>query len=140
MHVTVVEERAELLDGFPTDANRIGRAADEFIAAREWQPADALLLVSRNYELDREALAAALRKSGIAYIGMIGSQRKVRRVFDDLRSAGITDAQLGGVYAPLGIDIGADSPAEIAISVLAEVMKVLRQRPGGHLRAARLTS
>src|SRR4051812_4228161 len=57
MHVTVVEERADLLDGFPSDANRIRAAAPDFIAAREWQPVDALLLVSQNYQLDQEALA-----------------------------------------------------------------------------------
>ncbi len=67
---------------------------------------------------------------------MIGSRRKVRYVFDALRQAGITDAELARVYAPLGLDIGADSPAEIALSALAEVLKVLRQRSGNHLRSA----
>jgi xanthine dehydrogenase accessory factor len=135
MHVTVVEDRAELLDGFPASALTItDSAAPDYIAAREWQPTDALLLVSRNHELDREALAAALAVDAISYIGMIGSRRKVRHVFEILRGRGFSDAQLARVYAPLGLDIGADSPAEIAISVVAELLKVQRGGSGQHLR------
>ena len=67
------------------------------------------------------------------YIGMIGSARKVRRVFDELRAGGISDAALATVHAPIGLDIGADSPVEIAVSVVAEVLQVLRRRAGGHL-------
>lgn len=136
MHVTVVEERAELVTEFPaattcvTDQNPAA-----FIRAREWKLDEALLLVSRNHDMDREALAAALTVKFAGYIGMIGSRRKVRYVFDALRQTGIGDAELGRVYAPLGLDIGADSPAEIAVSALAEVMKVLRQRSGDHLRS-----
>jgi xanthine dehydrogenase accessory factor len=85
--------------------------------------------------MDREALAAAVQAENVGYIGMIGSRRKVRYVFDALRETGVTDAQLGRVYAPLGLDIGADAPAEIAISAMAEILKVLRGRSGEHLRS-----
>jgi len=68
-------------------------------------------------------------------IGMIGSRRKVQLVFTALREAGTTDEQLAAVYAPIGLDLGADAPAEIAISVLAEVLMVLRHRSGKSLRA-----
>lgn len=61
----------------------------------------------------------------------------MRRVFDDLREEGVTDEQLSAVYAPIGLDIGADSPGEIAVSVLAEVLKIVRNKEGGHLRDAR---
>ena len=73
---------------------------------------------------------------GVGYIGMIGSRRKVRRVFDELRERGVPDAKLASVYAPLGLDIGADSPVEIAISALAQILAVLRRRDGGHMRAS----
>ena len=133
MYVTVVEDRAELLENFPASSNRVVSNAAEFISKRDWSDDDALVLVSRNYELDREALAAVLKKGGAGYIGMIGSRRKVHRVFDALKQVAPVE-KLKDVYAPIGLDIGADSPAEIAISVIGEVLQVLRQRKGGHLR------
>jgi xanthine dehydrogenase accessory factor len=90
--------------------------------------------VSRNHELDRAALAAALQTTGAGYIGMIGSRRKVRKVFDHLRESGATDEALARVHAPIGLDIGADTPVEIAISALAEILAVLRRRSGEKLR------
>jgi xanthine dehydrogenase accessory factor len=134
MHVTVVDDRAELLENFPTLTNRVTEDANAFISKRDWKGDEALVLVSRNHELDREALAAALKTSGAGYIGMIGSRRKVLRVFDALKEQGVSDKRLSEVYAPIGLDIGADSPAEIAVSVMAEILKVLRRRRGGHLR------
>lgn len=135
--VTVVEDRGETLEDFPSTVQCLTNVSPpEFIAAHSWQSDEALVLVSRNHEIDREALAAAMQAEGAGYIGMIGSRRKVRMVFDALRERGVANERLDRVYAPLGLDIGADSPAEIAISTLAEIIAVLRQRPGGHLRDA----
>ena len=105
-----------------------------FISRHDWRNDEALVLVSRNYELDRDALAAALKTNGAGYIGMIGSRRKVLRVFDDLKQKGVSSKQFADIYAPIGLDIGADSPAEIAVSVIAEILKVQRGRKGDHLR------
>ena len=137
MHVTVVEERAELLGEFPASTVCISvEKPSAFISQRGWQSDEALVLVSRNHEIDRDALAAATQHSGgVGYIGMIGSARKVRRVFDELQERGVPEAKLASVYAPLGLDIGADSPVEIAISALAQILAVLRRRDGGHMRA-----
>ena len=134
-HVTVLDDRAERLAECAAASIKIGdRPPAEFIATHEWQRDEALIIVSRNYEIDREALHAALQQTGIGYLGMIGSARKVRRVFDELRARGVADAALASVHAPIGLDIGADSPAEIAVSVLAEVMQVLRAHPGKPMR------
>src|SRR5205823_14746455 len=111
----------------------VDRSAPDYIRARHWQPGDALVIVSRNYEIDREALHAALGVEAIGYIGMIGSRRKVRQVFDELKARGVSEHLLARVHAPIGLDIGADSPQEIAVSVLAQILAVLRARPGGHL-------
>jgi xanthine dehydrogenase accessory factor len=135
MHVTVVEDRADQLENFPAPINRVVEDAPAFISGRGWRSDEALVLVSRNHELDRNALTAALKKSGMGYIGMIGSRRKVNRVFDALKQA-VPVEQLRSVYAPLGLDIGADSPTEIAVSVIAEILQVQRGRKGGHLRLA----
>jgi xanthine dehydrogenase accessory factor len=133
-HVTILDDRADVLAECDATTKVGDRAPADFIAAHEWQPGEALVIASRNYEIDREALHAAIGKPGIAYLGMIGSKRKVRRVFDELRARGVGEAALAKVHAPIGLDIGADSPAEIAVSVLAEAMQILRARPGGHLR------
>ena len=134
--VTLIEDRADMPVDLPPGVERVAETAPaQFIRDREWKADEALVIVSRNHEIDREALAAALQTTGAGYIGMIGSQRKVRMVFDDMRSRGVPDEKLAQVFAPLGFDIGADSPAEIAISALAEIIAVLRKRSGGHMRA-----
>jgi xanthine dehydrogenase accessory factor len=137
LFVSVIDDRAELLADLPASAARVSDTAPpKFITSRQWQPDEALLMVSRNYEIDRDALAAALNTSGAGYIGMMGSRRKVREVFEQLREQGVTDEKLRTVYAPLGLDIGADSPVEIAASAIGEVLAVLRNRSAAHLRDA----
>jgi xanthine dehydrogenase accessory factor len=138
LFVHVIEDRAELLGALPAEAVRTSSSsAAEWIASRQWQADEAIVLVSRNYELDRAALASALRTTGAGYVGMIGSRRKVERVFDELRHEGVSEGALRTVYAPIGMDIGADSPAEIAVSVLAEVLAVLRKKSSKNLRGFR---
>jgi xanthine dehydrogenase accessory factor len=135
LFVTVVEDRKELSSNFPPQVvvvNDVDPA--RFIAKRKWRSDEALALVSRNHELDRNALGAALKTTGAGYIGMIGSRRKVQSVFDHWRKKKVAKEKLAAVYAPLGLDIGADSPAEIAVSVMAEILVVLRKRTGEHLR------
>jgi xanthine dehydrogenase accessory factor len=129
LHVTVVDDRTDqLAECVGVKVSNVSPAG--FIFARPWRRDEALVIVSRHFEIDREALDAALQCSGMGYLGMIGSLRKVRRVFDELRARGRTAEALAKVRAPMGLDIGADSPAEIAISVLAEVLQVLRGRSG----------
>jgi xanthine dehydrogenase accessory factor len=126
--VVVLEDRADELEKIPRGCRVVQGPPDQFIAAHAWRSDDALVLVSRNYVMDREALAAALGTGGYGYLGMIGSERKVRRVFDELLARGVSREIIEAVHAPIGLDIGAESPAEIAVSVVAEVMRVLRKK------------
>jgi xanthine dehydrogenase accessory factor len=137
LHVTVIDDRTELLDGFPAHQVVGNRSPADFIANHAWRSDEALVIVSRNFNIDRDALGAALATSGMGYVGMIGSSKKVNRVFDELKESGVTKEQLKSVFAPIGLDIGADSPGEIAVSVMGEVLKVIRNRGGGHLRDLR---
>jgi xanthine dehydrogenase accessory factor len=108
--------------------------ADRVIAApfrptlRDW-PIDAdtfIVLVTRGHSHDVECLLEVL-DSPARYIGMIGSKRRVRAVFDLLeQEQGIPREKFNRVYAPVGIDIGAESPAEIGVCIIAEVVKVYR--------------
>jgi xanthine dehydrogenase accessory factor len=134
LFVTVIDERADLLTLLPPGVVTIAEPDyAKFIRSREWSADEALLIVSRQHELDRAALAAAIENCEAGYIGMIGSRRKVLRVFDQLKDAPGAD-RLGEIYAPIGLDIGADAPTEIAVSVVAEILMILRKRSGGHLR------
>ena len=133
-HVTALEDREEVLEQCEAAHRRLTDPAPAFLVAHDWDKSDALVIVSRHYDIDREALAAALHKGGMGYIGMIGSRRKVLQVFDQLKSSGFTSEQLSSIYAPLGLDIGADSPAEIAVSILAEILMVLRGKSGRPLK------
>jgi len=131
--VTVLDDRANLLGSsyFSSLVRCLSDPAPEnFIRNHKWCERDALVLVSRNYHIDREALATALETGGMGYIGMIGSRKKVLQVFDELAARGLSREALSHVRAPIGIDIGADSPAEIAVSVMAEVFAVLRGANG----------
>jgi xanthine dehydrogenase accessory factor len=136
LFVTVVDDRTERAAEFPASVRFVDDVQpSDFVAKRTWQPDEALIIVSRNHEIDRDALAAALRPGGAGYIGMIGSTKKVHHVFDQLRKRGFDESELSRAYAPMGLDINADAPAEIAISVMAEVLAVLRKRSANHLRA-----
>jgi xanthine dehydrogenase accessory factor len=141
LRISVIEDRADIVEAFePADSKIADIPAVEFISQRDWQPGDAIILVNRGYQLDRDALEAALRKTGFGYLGMMGSNRKVLRVYDELKQRGIDPAAFERVHAPIGLDIGADSPEEIAISVLAEILAALRHRSGRPFQLTRTES
>ncbi len=125
--VTVIDDRADFASRtrFP-GADRV--IADDLVSAITRHPIGPftyLVLVTRGHRLDEEVLRAAIR-SDAAYIGMIGSRRRVGAVFDHLRRAGIPEETIARVHAPIGLDIGADTPAEIAVAIAAEMVNLRR--------------
>lgn len=84
-----------------------------------------IVIVTRGHRHDERVLELSLRCNP-KYIGMIGSRRKVQGVFDHLRSKGVTDAMLSRVHAPIGLSIGARTPGEIGISIVAELIQERR--------------
>jgi len=94
-----------------------------------------VLLVTRGHRYDYDCLVRALRVDPLpAYIGMIGSRRRVRATFVQLLEDGIPRERLGAIHAPVGLDIGAETPEEIAVAVAAELVKVRRGGSGSSLR------
>jgi xanthine dehydrogenase accessory factor len=92
-------------------------------------------LVTRGYQQDLVALEMLLkRKLDCAYIGMIGSEKRIRQVYQALENAGISQSRLRSIYAPIGLDIGALTPEEIAVSIGAELILVRRGGTGDCLR------
>lgn len=98
---------------------------------------DCLVLVSKGHSEDRAALKAVLTRDPVpqfAYFGMIGSDRKVSMVFKDMEAEGVSSEELDKIYAPVGLDIGSESPAEIAVSIMGEILQITRGARGGHMR------
>ena len=92
-----------------------------------------VVIVTRGHAHDEAALQAVLGWLA-AYVGMIGSRRKVRTVFDNLRAAGASEDALARVRAPIGLDIGAETPEEIALSIMAEIVMLRRGGRGEPLK------
>jgi len=93
------------------------------------------LIVTRGHSHDQEALFH-LADRGARYVGLIGSQRKIKMIFENLAAEGVLPDALSKVYAPLGIDIGSQTVPEIAVSICAELIahRNLGQVPGGQSR------
>lgn len=85
-----------------------------------------VIIITRGHQHDQTCLEEVLKQPQPAYIGMIGSKRKVSALFAELRSLGCDQEKLDRVYAPIGLDIGAQTPEEIALSIMAEVVMVNR--------------
>ncbi len=97
-------------------------------------PATYVVITTWGYDLP--AMEQALRQNP-AYIGLVSSPTKARVLFKRLRDAGFPDEAIRRIRAPIGLDVGAENPAEIAISILAEVLAVMRGKTGQPLREVR---
>lgn len=93
------------------------------------------VIMTHNYEQDARILPRLL-KSNAAYIGALGPKRRTEKLLGDLATNGetFTEEQLAKLFAPAGLDIGADTPEAIALAIVAEIQSVLKDRNGGHLR------
>ena len=99
-----------------------------------------VVLVTRGHSLDMDALRVMLERNvELAYLGMIGSKRRISAVFQLLAQEGLDPRVLGKVHSPVGLNIGAETPAEIAISILAEMIAV-KTRSGDDTRPISLLS
>lgn len=93
------------------------------------------VMLTHNYQYDK-AMLRALLPLDLPYVGMLGPRKKLDRMVQELRQEGleITDMMLEKVHGPTGLEIGAETPEEIALSIVAEIQAVLAGRPGGHLK------
>ncbi len=125
--VTLVDDRPEFAEAAETAADEV--IISDFEAAVENLQVDSgtyIVIVTRGHSHDKETLAACLKKGGPhpAYIGMIGSKTKVRKIFDALKSEGISEEDIEGVHSPIGLSIGAKTAQEIAVAIVAEMVAV----------------
>jgi xanthine dehydrogenase accessory factor len=125
--VVVVDDRADLLAAGRLPSPVEGVAGDIAATLRAW-PIDAntyVVVVTRGHQHDEQALHAVI-DSPARYIGLIGSRRKIKLIFDDLAELGVDRARLDRVHTPIGLDIGAVTVPEIAVSIAAELTQVRR--------------
>jgi xanthine dehydrogenase accessory factor len=128
-HVVVADDRPEYAnpEAIPEADRFLVGELSETLSTFPLTDATAVVVVTRAHERDQEVLEAVLGR-GAGYVGMIGSRRKTKLVFEALREAGHDEELLGEVRAPIGLDIGAENPEEIALAILAEIVMV---RSGG---------
>ena len=106
---------------FPTAEARCG-PLPALVAAIPFTTGDSVIIMTRGHQGDYEVLCEALR-SPVWYIGMVGSHRKMEATFRRLREDGFTDADLSRIVTPIGLAIDAETPAEIAVSITAQLIQ-----------------
>jgi len=109
---------------------------DEAMAAVEPDLGTAVIVLTHDDKFDLPLIRAALASDAF-YIGWIGSRRNQERRRDLLREEGVTDDELDRISGPAGLDIGADTPSETAISMLGEILATRAGRAGGRLKDAK---
>ena len=133
--IVVVDDRRDLADPKAFDSQTKLILGDIPQVLQELEPDDAswIVIVTRGHNQDKEALRAALATNA-AYIGMIGSQSKVKHIFRDLLKEGVIPTRLNEVHAPIGLDLGAETPDEIALSIAAEIVMLRKKASGASLK------
>jgi xanthine dehydrogenase accessory factor len=127
-----LEMRTVVIDGrdryatherFPdADEIRVGMPS-EIVAEYRMTPQTSVVLVAHDYKYELPVLRALLR-SDVGYLGMLGSKKRGVAVRELLKDEGFTDDELARIHTPIGLDIGGKAPAEVALSILAEVVAV----------------
>jgi xanthine dehydrogenase accessory factor len=138
---TLLDDRAEFLERARFPEKQI-----DLMVADDWDSAvrDAVgngrgvsvAVVTRGHNEDEQCMHAVMRADP-DYVGLIGSKRRTSIVIDRLREAGVPDDQLRKIHAPIGLDIGAVTPEEVALSILSEIVAKRRGAQGGSLSSWR---
>jgi xanthine/CO dehydrogenase XdhC/CoxF family maturation factor len=135
--VSVIDHRPAYLEEsrFPAARDRILIRSDGPNPEMVIDNLSASVIMSHNYDHDRENLSQALQ-SNAYYVAALGPKRRTDQILQELNARGETfsDKQLEKLHAPAGLDIGADTPESIALSIIAEIQAVLANREAGFLR------
>ena len=141
---TLLDDRAEFLkrERFPEKQIELMLANDWGSAVREAVGNGrgvSVAVVTRGHNEDEQCMQAVVLGNP-DYIGLIGSKRRTSIVIERLREAGVPDEQLRKIHAPIGLDIGAVTPEEVALAILAEIVAERRGAAGGSLSSWRRSS
>ncbi len=135
--IAVIDDRTDFANSerFPEAAAVIAGDIEEAIEGYPTTRNSSIVIVTRGHKYDYQALAAAAR-SNAGYIGLMGSRRKVALIYRQLMEDGVPEERLRDIHAPIGLDIGAISPEEIAVSIVAEITMDRLGGHGGPMRAS----
>ena len=133
--VSVIDDRESFVseERFPTAERRMGRPYDQNLDDLNLAADGFILVVTRGHRHDQQALETALNQQ-VAYTGLIGSRRKIKLLVENLLEKGYPRERFRNFYAPIGLEIGSETPYEIAVSVAAELIAV---RKGEHQRSSK---
>ena len=123
LHVIDDREKFANSERFPPAEEIVVESMPEWLAQAELPPHAYVVILTRGHRHDLEALRALAPKQ-LRYLGLIGSRAKVARIYEALEGGVISAEKLRKVHAPVGLDLGAVTPQEIAVSILAELIGV----------------
>ncbi len=135
-HVTVLDDRSDFAHPSRFPGSTV--VAEDFTSAlRDMSlgPSTYVVIITRGHEHDVDCLMEILPEK-TAYVGLIGSRRRVRFVLEWLEKSGFSRTRLNDIFTPIGIPLGAESPEEIALAIVAELVCV-RRKGGGQARVIR---
>jgi len=123
--VTVVDDRPSFAntERFPKASQIVCDSFADAIKALQIRPTDYVCVITRGHRWDGDCLRVILRGSEPSYLGMIGSRRRVAGLLNLLKEEGYDPQKLAAIHSPIGLKIGAETPAEIAISICAEMVQ-----------------
>ncbi|MGZ3755919.1 MAG: XdhC family protein [Mucilaginibacter sp.] len=136
-HITLVDGRANyaVANRFPLAKRILIAKPDQALEQVEIDSRTVIVLMTHNYNYDM-AMLRQLLPLNLTYLATLGPKKRLMRMLDELREEGmeITGQNLKSIYGPAGLDIGSETSDEIALSILAEMQAVLKQRNGASLR------
>ncbi len=132
--VTIIDDRGDMMGPhrLPPPIRPIVGDIEKTLRNLPIDASTYVVIVTRGHNHDEQALHAVIN-SPAKYIGMIGSRRKVKLIFDDLAALGVDRAKLAKVHAPIGLSIGAVTVPEIAVSIIAQLIEVRRGEKPTHV-------
>ncbi|MFQ6014588.1 MAG: XdhC family protein [Anaerolineae bacterium] len=133
--VTVIDDRPNFAtpERFPQVENLIVADFAQALRGVRLTPATCVVIITRGHKFDEVVLRQVI-DSAAGYIGMIGSRRKVGMTLRNLQRDGIGEERVARIYAPIGLDLGAETPEEIALAIMAEILMTRRRASGQPMR------
>ncbi len=128
--VVIIDDRTEYSNSerFPPPIETLAGDIEQILRGYPFDEHSYIVIVTRGHKHDRAALAAVI-ESPARYVGLIGSKRKIRLIFEELEESGVSRDKIERVHAPIGIPIGAVTVPEIAVSIAGQLIQERRREP-----------
>jgi len=127
-YVVIIDDRKEFAnkERFPDADEILVESFYDVFNHLKFTGTEYIVIVTRGHQYDRDMLVESL-KNDTKYIGMIGSRRKVKMVLEHMKEMGLDPESIDNVYSPIGLSINAETPQEIAVSIVGELIKIRRE-------------